>query len=88
LFCNYGFVVLTFYHIESLHYLCVFRISLVESIPENLTYPIGSPSHLSIYAAWMNLTGSATKSIDIAAFYWTLRSADVKFNDPSDWQVI
>jgi len=67
--------------------ICILRISLVESIPDNLTYAAGSPSHPSIYEAWMQLIGSATKSIDIAAFYWTLRSSDVEFDDPSDWQV-
>ena len=70
----------------SFFYVC--RISLVESIPENLTYPVGSPLHPSIYDAWMRLIGSATKSIDIAAFYWTLSSSDVNFDDPSDWQVL
>jgi len=74
--------------------LCVYvfflfhRISLVESIPENLTFPAGSPLHPSIYEAWMSLIGSATKSIDIVAFYWSLRSSDIQFEDPSDWQVL
>ena len=66
---------------------CVCSISLVESIPENLTYPDGSPLLPSIYDAWMRLIGSATKSIDIAAFYWTLTSPDLHIKDPSDWQV-
>jgi len=35
----------------------------------------------------MRLIDSANKSIDIAAFYWTLRSSDIEFEDPSDWQV-
>ena len=64
------------------------RISIVESIPENLTYPTQSPLHPSTYEAWMQLIKSANKSIDIAAFYWTLQSPDVKFQDPSDWQVL
>jgi len=67
--------------------ICVYRISLVESIPENLTYPDRSPLHTSIYDAWMRLISSASESIDIAAFYWSLRSSDVQFQDPSDWQV-
>ena len=68
--------------------VCACRISVVESIPENLTYSVGSPLHPSIYDAWMRLIASATKSIDVAAFYWTLRSSDLKFQDPSDWQVL
>ena len=31
------------------------RFELVESIPENLTFPAGSPSHASTYDAWMQL---------------------------------
>lgn len=59
--------------------------SLVESIPENLTYPPGSPQHMSTYEGWMNLIGMAQYTIDIASFYWTLRGNDV-IQDPSDWQ--
>ncbi|XP_023213787.1 phospholipase D3-like, partial [Centruroides sculpturatus] len=59
--------------------------SIVESIPENLTYPAGSPQHLSTYEGWMNLIGMAQNTIDIASFYWTLRGNDV-IQDPSDWQ--
>jgi len=66
---------------------CIYRISLVQSIPQNITYPVGSPLCPSIYEAWMRLIDSATRSIDIAAFYWTLRSLDLEFEDPSDWQV-
>ncbi len=63
-----------------------FRLTLVESIPENLTYPEGSPSHLSTFEGWMNLLQLANESIDIAALYFTLRGKDI-YQDPSDWQV-
>ena len=66
--------------------ICTCRLTVVESIPDNLTYPEGSPSHPSTYHGWMSLLDSATTSIDIASFYWTLRGVDV-YEDPSDWQV-
>ncbi|XP_050689368.1 5'-3' exonuclease PLD3-like isoform X2 [Eriocheir sinensis] len=53
------------------------RFQLVESIPDNLTYPHGSPSHPSTYEAWVTLLGAARESVDIAAFYWTLLNDDV-----------
>lgn len=60
---------------------------LVESIPENLTYPSGSVQHMSTYDAWMELLEVAETSIDIASFYWTLTgTADIQ--DPSDMQVL
>lgn len=62
-------------------------VTVVESIPENLTYPQGSPSHLSTYDAWMKLISGATKTIDIVAFYWTMRSSDTGHVEPSAQQV-
>jgi phospholipase D3/4 len=62
------------------------RIAIVESIPDNLTYEAGSPVHMSTFDAWMQMINSASETIDIAAFYWTLRSSDVSFMDPSDWK--
>uniref|UniRef100_A0A6B2EFG0 Putative phospholipase d n=1 Tax=Phlebotomus kandelakii TaxID=1109342 RepID=A0A6B2EFG0_9DIPT len=61
------------------------NIQLVESIPEGLTYPAGSVALGSTFEAWQTLLALATKSIDIASFYWTLRSADV-VNHTSSWQ--
>uniref|UniRef100_A0A1L8DQ38 Putative phospholipase d3 n=1 Tax=Nyssomyia neivai TaxID=330878 RepID=A0A1L8DQ38_9DIPT len=61
------------------------NIQLVESIPEGLTYPPGSVAYGSTFEAWQTLLALATKSIDIASFYWTLRSADV-VNHTSSWQ--
>jgi phospholipase D3/4 len=65
--------------------LLYYRIQLVESIPEGLVYPSGSPSFLSTYDAWKFLIKSATTSISIGSFYWTLRSSDV-YKHPSSWQ--
>ncbi|GAB6020216.1 hypothetical protein CHUAL_002937 [Chamberlinius hualienensis] len=47
--------------------------TIVESIPDNLTYPDGSPQFPSTYSAWSNLLDLATSSIHIASYYWTLR---------------
>ncbi|XP_070536002.1 5'-3' exonuclease PLD3-like [Ptychodera flava] len=60
-------------------------ITLVESIPENLTYEKHFTKHMSIYEGWMNLLSIAEQDIDIAAYYWTLRGVDGQ-SDPSDWQ--
>jgi hypothetical protein len=68
-----------------LFYCC--SVTVVESIPENLNYTAGSPSHLSTYDAWMQLIGKATKTIDIVAFYWTMRSSDTGHEEPSAQQV-
>lgn len=61
------------------------RIELVESIPEGITYPDGSPSFISTYEAWNLLIKMANESIDIGSFYWTLRGADF-YNHSSAWQ--
>lgn len=61
------------------------RIELVESIPEGLVYPPGSPSFISTYDAWKRLITMAKKTVDIGSFYWTLRGADF-YNHSSAWQ--
>lgn len=61
------------------------RIELVESIPEGLSYPDGSPTFLSTYDAWNRLIEMANESIDIGSFYWTLRGDDF-YNHSSAWQ--
>lgn len=76
--------------IELKQYLILFhnpnyRIELVESIPEGLTYPDGSPTFLSTFEAWNLLLKMANESIDIGSFYWTLRGADLH-NHSSAWQ--
>lgn len=67
--------------------VCVFcSLGLVESIPEDLPYPSGAPSHLSTFRAWMSLLNAATSSLDIASYYWTLLGrGEVK--DPTDIEV-
>ncbi|XP_071962365.1 5'-3' exonuclease PLD3-like [Antedon mediterranea] len=57
------------------------RVVLVESIPKNLTYAEGAPSHVSTFNTWMNLIQSAKTKIDVASFYWTLRAQDVNVTE-------
>ena len=59
----------------------------MESIPENLTFPSGSPSHLSTYQAWMTLLSAASTSLDVASYYWTLLGQG-NDSDPTDWEVL
>lgn len=49
----------------------------MESIPQGLDYPSGSPSFMSTYDAWQGLINASTTSLDIGALYWTLRSDEV-----------
>ncbi|XP_065919930.1 5'-3' exonuclease PLD3-like isoform X2 [Dysidea avara] len=48
-------------------------MTLVESIPTNLTYPSGSPQHMSTFDAWNTIMNRAKHSLDIASYYWVLR---------------
>lgn len=57
------------------------RIVLVESIPEGMSYEgAGNPS---TFDAWLNLVGSARRSLDVAAFYWTMTNEDTQTQEPS-----
>ncbi|XP_064623986.1 5'-3' exonuclease PLD3-like isoform X2 [Lineus longissimus] len=58
-------------------------VTIVESIPVNLTYPAGSPQLPSIFDSWMQLISLAQETIEIGAFYFTLRGEDIHFEDPS-----
>nr|XP_006113627.1 phospholipase D3-like [Pelodiscus sinensis] len=59
---------------------------LVESIPVGLDYSPSSPRHLPIFQAWMDLLDAANHSVDIAAFYFTLRDSDTQEKETSSWQ--
>lgn len=52
-----------------------------------LDYSRSSPRHLTIFQAWMDLLDAANHSVDIAAFYFTLRDSDTQEEEPSSWQV-
>uniref|UniRef100_A0A672V5Z6 5'-3' exonuclease PLD3 n=2 Tax=Strigops habroptila TaxID=2489341 RepID=A0A672V5Z6_STRHB len=62
------------------------RIVLVESIPEGMSFGAGSAPNPSTFSTWMNLLGSATHSLDIASFYWTLTNEDTHTQEPSATQ--
>ena len=68
--------------------LFTFRFQLVESIPENLTYNSGPPIHPSTFTGIKQLIGLAQETIEIASFYWTMRSEDLPVQDESAWQVV
>ena len=61
-------------------------ITLVESIPRNVSFPSGAITNPSTYSGWMYLLEIAKKEIDIASFYWTLQGNDTKTTDPSTEQ--
>ncbi|XP_055521352.1 5'-3' exonuclease PLD3-like [Leucoraja erinacea] len=50
-------------------------LTLLESIPEGLHYPATDPRHETTYKAWSEMLVQATQSVQIAAFYFTLRAA-------------
>ncbi|KAI1286257.1 5'-3' exonuclease PLD3 [Halotydeus destructor] len=50
--------------------------NLVETIPEGLTFESG-PTSLSTTEAFLSVIDGATSSLDIAAFYFSLRATDV-----------
>ncbi|OXU24626.1 hypothetical protein TSAR_006066 [Trichomalopsis sarcophagae] len=56
-------------------------ISLVESIPINLTYPNNSTIHRSTYTTWLDLIASAQNTVEIASLYWTMNREDVYPDD-------
>ena len=64
-----------------------FSLTIVESIPENLTYVRGSPLHTSTYQGWMSLLAAAHNSVDIASYYWTLRGRG-NVSDVTDKEVV
>ncbi|XP_053253672.1 5'-3' exonuclease PLD3 isoform X2 [Podarcis raffonei] len=59
------------------------RSVLAESVPEGLTYDDNSTLNPSIFDAWKTLLADATRSVDIASFYWTLSNKDTGTQDPS-----
>ncbi|XP_043931600.1 5'-3' exonuclease PLD3-like isoform X2 [Protopterus annectens] len=61
-------------------------VHLVESIPVGLRYQADLPHHTSTYDAWMNLLRQANTSVDIAAFYFTLRDSDIYMEEETAWQ--
>uniref|UniRef100_A0A671Y6L8 Phospholipase D family, member 7 n=1 Tax=Sparus aurata TaxID=8175 RepID=A0A671Y6L8_SPAAU len=63
----------------------LFRVRLVESIPEGL-YQSSPSSRQSIADSWLHLLDKANSSVHIAAFYFTLRGNDLDLAGASDSQ--
>ncbi|XP_016379622.1 phospholipase D3-like isoform X1 [Sinocyclocheilus rhinocerous] len=59
------------------------RLTLVESVPEGLSFPSGSPHLQNISDTWTNLLNKANRSVHIGAFYFTLRDSDLGLTEPS-----
>ncbi|XP_059371479.1 5'-3' exonuclease PLD3-like isoform X2 [Carassius carassius] len=59
------------------------RLTLVESVPEGLIFPYGSPHLPSISDTWINLLNKANHSVHIGAFYFTLQDSDLGLTEPS-----
>lgn len=51
-----------------------------------MQFPNNTKLHQSTYQAWMNLINASNNTIEIASFYWTLRSTDV-YPDSSSAEV-
>ena len=59
------------------------QLKIVESIPQNLTFPKGSPTHESTFEAWTNILKLARDQVNISAFYMTLNGSDTNTTDQS-----
>ncbi|NXX85449.1 PLD3 Phospholipase, partial [Urocolius indicus] len=59
---------------------------LVESIPEGMSFGHGSAANPSTFSTWMKLLGTATRSLDVASFYWTMTNEDTRTHEPSATQ--
>ncbi|NWH67490.1 PLD3 Phospholipase, partial [Geococcyx californianus] len=56
---------------------------LAESIPEGMAFANRSVPNPSTFSTWRHLLGTATRSLDIASFYWTLTNEDTGTHEPS-----
>ncbi|KAM6434809.1 LOW QUALITY PROTEIN: 5'-3' exonuclease PLD3-like [Liasis olivaceus] len=61
----------------------VSSLVLLESIPDSLQFQSPSPQNPTIYQAWMDLLSGANSTVEIAAFYFTLRDSDLHMKEPS-----
>jgi len=48
------------------------KFSLVESIPDGMSYRNGSTPYPSTFSVWSGLLDRATAAVEIAAYYWSL----------------
>ncbi|XP_014781493.1 5'-3' exonuclease PLD3 [Octopus bimaculoides] len=83
-FASVSVVILTFLLENRQAFVDDCWISLVETVPKDMTYAPGSPSHLSTYDGLLSLIEEAKDTIEIASLHWTLEAQDVH-QSPSDW---
>uniref|UniRef100_A0A8C4L5N2 PLD phosphodiesterase domain-containing protein n=1 Tax=Equus asinus TaxID=9793 RepID=A0A8C4L5N2_EQUAS len=62
------------------------RLVLVESIPQDLPSPAGSPWAQPLAQAWLQLLDAAQESVHVASYYWSLTGPDIGVNDSSSQQ--
>ncbi len=48
----------------------------MESIPQHFALNVSNTGSVPTHVAWLDLINSASKSLDIASFYWTLTDGD------------
>ncbi|XP_036404160.1 uncharacterized protein pld7 isoform X2 [Megalops cyprinoides] len=60
--------------------------ALVESLPEGLEFPTGSPILPPISQTWAQMLNQANSTVSIAAFYLTLRASDLNLTEKSALQ--
>lgn len=49
------------------------RFSLVESIPDEMSYLNGINPYPTTYSVWLDLLAKAAFTVEIASYYWELR---------------
>ncbi|KAM9777702.1 5'-3' exonuclease PLD4 [Neosynchiropus ocellatus] len=60
------------------------RMSLVETIPQDLEYKANVSFGIPLENVWKDLIAMTTQHLDIVSFYWTLTSEDINVNCSSD----
>ncbi|CAJ1073810.1 '-3' exonuclease PLD4 [Xyrichtys novacula] len=60
------------------------RMTLVESIPQDMKYKGNVTFGIPLVKAWKNLISLATHQVDVVSFYWTLTGDDISVNSSSD----
>lgn len=59
-------------------------MTLVESIPEHMSFKANVTFGIPLEKAWKDLISMATDQMDVASFYWTLTGEDINVNSSSD----
>uniref|UniRef100_V9KS85 Phospholipase D3 n=1 Tax=Callorhinchus milii TaxID=7868 RepID=V9KS85_CALMI len=59
------------------------RLTVVESIPEGMDYGPNGTVSPTVFGVWTSLITEATRTVDIASFYWTLTNSDTGTTEPS-----